>query len=51
MYSFIVNLVHCCCRSKLTNSIAIYSEMREGLLADETEFATCKVKGQLKSEH
>lgn len=30
--------------------IALYSEMREGLLADDTEFATKKVKEQLKSK-
>lgn len=31
-------------------SIALYSEMREGLLADDTEFATKKIKEQLKSK-
>lgn len=30
--------------------LAIYAEMREGLLAEDTEFATKTVKGQLKSE-
>lgn len=29
--------------------LAIYAEMREGLLAEDTEFATKTVKGQLKS--
>lgn len=30
--------------------LAIYAEMREGLLADSTEFATKTIRGQIKSK-
>lgn len=35
---------------QLTVFIALYAEMREGLLSENTEFATKKVKDQMKCE-